>query len=41
MDRLQARVGQDEVIALREASVLFERELSACCIRCGCSKLAM
>jgi hypothetical protein len=42
MDRLQIRVGtQDEVITLREASVLFERELSACCIRCGCSKLSM
>src|SRR5258708_2549830 len=31
IDRLQIRVGtQHEVITLREASVLFERELSAC-----------
>src|SRR6516225_9327504 len=27
---------QDEVVTLRWASVLSERELSVCCTRCGC-----
>jgi hypothetical protein len=31
MDRSQTRARRDELITLREASVLFECELSACC----------
>jgi hypothetical protein len=35
--QVQIRMGaQDKALTLGEASVLSERELSACCIRSGC-----